>query len=164
MKSVKEKWESFKNLPVICTLFNGTFSAAGSVLSLIFVVAVIGVMCFSVSSIKLGEDRLEASAILVQPVEVPYDDIREIRLIDYNTHVMGQRVSGFQSVFAVSGSYTNDEYGIYDAFFSKQNKENCIVIRYSEYDAYLLFNLKDSLQTAQMYDKLLELTADPDKN
>lgn len=164
MKFIKKKWERFKNLPVICTLFNGTFSATGSFLSLIFVVTVIGFMCFSVSSIKLGENSLEASAMMVQPLEVPYDDIEEIRLIDYNAHVMGQRVSGFQSVFAISGSYTNDEYGIYDVFFSKRNKENYIMIRYSEYDAYLLFNLKDPVQTAQMYNELLELAADPDNN
>lgn len=154
MKFIKQ-WGNFKNLPIIRTLFNGTLSLTGSFLSVVFIIAVIFFMCFSLSSVTLGENSLEASALMVQSVEVPYDDIVEIELVDFDSHVMGERVSGFRSLFNISGSYINDEYGIYDVYFSKKNKENCVVIRYTKYDAYLVFNLKDSVQTEEMYNELL---------
>lgn len=155
---IKKTWEKIKNLPVICMFFNGTFSPTGSFLSIFFVIAVILFMCLSSSKVKLGEDYIEVSATLVQPVKVSYEDITDIQLADLESHVMGERASGFQSLFAVSGSYVNDEYGIYDVFFSKQNKYNLIIIRYTEYDAYLVFNLKTPAQTEEMYNMLLERT------
>ena len=155
---IGEQWRKLKNLPVVCTLFNGTLTSTGAFLSIVFVMVVFVLMFFSSSKVALGDTALEAGAMLAQELKVPYEDIVEVRLIDFEDHEMGTRAAGFSNLFSVSGSYYNDEYVIYDAYFSRKNKENCVEVRYTEFDAYVLFNLKDPVETEEMYEKLLALT------
>lgn len=149
--------DKIRNIPFIRLMFNGTFSGSGTLLSILFVIAVFVFMTFSGSKITVSDDTLCASAVLVSPIEISMSDIDEVSLRNMNDFDMGERTRGFASLFTVSGSYINDEYDLYDVYFCRSNKENYIAIRYSDV-GWLLINEKSDDATQQLYEKLLSIT------
>ena len=140
--------------PGLKKVFTGTFTAAGSLISIAVFAVMVAIMLLSRSSVELREDSVKASAVLVSPVEVSYEDIESVQLLNRDELALGEKTRGFSNLFTIAGSYVNEEYGIYDVYLSKANKVNCILIRYLDV-GYAVFNTGDPAETRQIYEELL---------
>lgn len=150
--------DKIKQLPVLSLVLNGTLTGTGTVFSILFFLILAVIMLFSHTKIELGEDTLKASAVLVAPVEVRYEEIQEITLMDFDDFDLGVRSRGINNLFTLSGSYSNAEIGIYDLYLYKSNKDNLIVIRYQDM-LYLVINKKTAGETEKLMEQLEGLIA-----
>lgn len=135
-------------------LFTGTLTVKGSIISIVVFFAVVAVMLLSHSSVELGDESFKASAVFVAPVEIAYDSVDSVTLLDRDELDLGEKTSGFSNFFTIAGSYINDEYGLYDVYLDKSNDANCILVNYQKV-GYVVFSTGDPEETNSIYEELL---------
>ena len=150
-------WGKIKSLPFLRLFLNGTFSGGGTLLSIVFFIAVVLAIFMSQSKIAILDGSLEATALLVSPVEIKLEEIDEVSIRSLGEFDRGERASGFSNLFTTSGSYTNHEFGIYDIYLKKSNDDNLVIIRYSDI-CYLAINEKTAEDTVSLYEQISSQT------
>ena len=98
---------------------------------------------------ELKDDSINVKGIFTQ-VEVPYDVIDEVTLVDDIDY--GSRL-GVSTFSIVSGTYTNSAYGKYK-LMAYRNTDKHIVINYNK--EILVFNQSTIEETQAAYQSLLE--------
>ena len=138
-------------IPLLKALHTGTFTATGTLISLIVIAGVALVMLFSRITVNIGPDKLEVSAPMAVPVTVPYCEINEVRLLD--SLEVGESHRSVSNPAIMAGTYVNDAYTIYDLFVYKGNTTSYIEVRYRG-SVYLILNLQSEPETRSLYETI----------